>query len=640
MMKLIIYIKVICIVSLCTLQTSCNYLDVVPDNVPTLEHAFANRLEAEKYLRTCYSFLPDGDAAFNILFFGADDMWTYYFNNYPNQWPWRIARGEQNPVTPLVNYWDGERRGLPYFRAIRECNIFIENISNPNKVQDLEPDMRSRWLAEAKFLKAYYHFYLLRMYGPIPIVDVNLPIDSSPDQVKVKREPFDDVVDYIADLLDEIAPDLPVMISDRSLELGRVTRPAALMLKARLLVLAASPLFNGNPDYRTFHQLDGTPLFNPDFELDKWERASKACYEALVLMDEAGHRLYQFNDGLVTISNTTWVQMNIRGAVTEPWNPEIIWGWSGRAKGTLQQYAFVKNLDPSRSQGYLSSYFSPTLQLVEQFYTENGVPINEDKTWDYSRRYDLREATQSDKYNIKPGYTTARLHFDREPRFYASLGFDGGIWYMQNAPGNTDENAWHIEAKFGQRHSKHADQFYSETGYWVKKLVNWKYVQAAQESNYSTELYPWPDMRLADLFLLYAEALNELGRPSEAIPWIDRVRARAGLEGVVDSWSNFSNQPNKYNTQEGLREIIQNERMIELAFEGSRIWDIRRWKIAEDLMNKPVKGWDINQREAAEYYRPKTLWNLEFVSPRDYLWPIKENNLLNNSNLVQNPGWQ
>src|SRR5690606_21264727 len=157
-----------------------------------------------------------------------------------------------------------------------------------------------------------------------------------------------------------------------------------------------------------------TPLFNPNFEPSKWERAANACYEALVLMDEAGHRLYQFNDGLVTISNTTWVQMNIRGSVTEPWNPEIIWGWSCRASGTLQQYAFVKNLDASRCQGYLSSYFSPTLQFAEQFYTENGVTINEDKTWDYSHRYDLHEATQSDKYNIKPGYTTARLHFNRE----------------------------------------------------------------------------------------------------------------------------------------------------------------------------------------------------------------------------------
>ncbi|HYH55457.1 MAG TPA: RagB/SusD family nutrient uptake outer membrane protein, partial [Anseongella sp.] len=157
---------------------------------------------------------------------------------------------------------------------------------------------------------------------------------------------------------------------------------------------------------------------------------------------------------------------------------------------------------------------------------------------------------------------------------------------------------------------------------------------------YSLETYPWPVMRLADLYLLYAEALNEAGGPgAEVYKWLNLVRERAGLQSVEDSWTLYSNNPAKYTTQDGLREIIHRERLIEMAFEGHRYWDLRRWKKADGEFNGPVYGWDVEQEESATYYRRKVLFNQAFQSPRDYFWPISENNIVVNRNLVQNPGW-
>jgi len=151
-------------------------------------------------------------------------------------------------------------------------------------------------------------------------------------------------------------------------------------------------------------------------------------------------------------------------------------------------------------------------------------------------------------------------------------------------------------------------------------------------------------MRLTDLYLLYAEALNEAedspAARDEAMEWLDKVRKRAGLEGVKESWAKHSLKSDKFKSQAGLREIIHRERTIELMFEGSRFWDIRRWKEAEkELNNKTVSGWETSQESPEGFYNKQTLLTQKFVSPRDYLWPIEEYDLIVNPNLVQNPGW-
>jgi len=169
----------------------------------------------------------------------------------------------------------------------------------------------------------------------------------------------------------------------------------------------------------------------------------------------------------------------------------------------------------------------------------------------------------------------------------------------------------------------------------AKKLISWKFVLS--NSSYNTEWYPWPELRLADLYLLYAEALNEADQNTEALQWIDLVRERAGLASVASAWTTYSTRPGKYSTKLGLREIIQQERSIELVFEGQRFWDLRRWKTAATVLNNKIHGWDIDQESPEAYYRPKVIFDPQFVAPRDYLFPLREESLYYNNKLVQNP---
>jgi hypothetical protein len=194
-----------------------------------------------------------------------------------------------------------------------------------------------------------------------------------------------------------------------------------------------------------------------------------------------------------------------------------------------------------------------------------------------------------------------------------------------------------VSAKKGQPASAQNSIRYSVTGYWPKKLVY--YNNTISSANYSPKPYAWPEIRLSNLYLLYAEVLNEAnGAPNdEAFDYVDRVRSRAGLKTVKESWSQFSRRKD-HETYAGFQRIVHRERMIELAFEGQRFWDLRRWKEATTELNKPIIGWDLEQEDPQSYYRQKILFNQRFTT-RDYFWPIPESELLSNKNLNQFPGW-
>lgn len=609
------------------LFNSCtkDFLDVIPDNVATIDNAFAMRAQAEKFLFTCYSYMPnDADIHANPAFLGGDELWQPEDQSQMLG----IAKGFQNIVGPLGgHYW----RQL--YQGIRDCNIFLENI---DRVPDIEEIEKRRWISEVKFLKAYYHFYLVRMYGPIPLVKENLPVDASVNEVQVFREPVDSCFSYITELLDEALENLPTRIDDPAM-LGRITQPIALSLKAKVLVTAASPLFNGNIDQSGLVDSNGTQLFNTEYSEEKWKLAADACKIAIDACHEAGMELYYFEPVYQDLSDTISTGISIRNSVTEKWNSGIIWGNTQSYADWIQRLAQSSldpnNLDNTARRGNLS----PTLRIAEMFYSQHGVPIQEDITWKYNERLSLHTAKDSMKLYVKEGYTTAYLHFYREPRFYASLGFDGGIWYGQ---GKFDDNQplYYMQTKRGQWQGKTGALYGSVTGYWAKKLVHYENVLGANH-RYSVNTYPWPIMRLADLYLLYAEALNELTGPGpEVYEYVNLVRERAGLESVESSWSNYSSNPSKYTSQEGMRDIIHQERLIEFVFEGQRFWDLRRWKVATEKLNNPIKGWDLRQEKAANYFKSTIIYSQTFGT-KDYFWPISEAEITRNPNLIQNLGW-
>ncbi|RZM27027.1 MAG: RagB/SusD family nutrient uptake outer membrane protein [Pedobacter sp.] len=630
-------IKIGLYIVLLTVCSSCKkYLDIVPDNIPTIENAFTMRTSAERFLFTCYAYMPQQSSLTgNPAFTAGDEFWLH--NDYATT-GYSIARGFQNVVDPYLNFWQGTQGGRDLYQGIRDCNIFLENVGT---VPDLDAYERDRWIAEAKFLKAYYHFWLIRMYGPIPLKKDNLSVSAGIEDVKVRRDKVDDCFNYVVQLLDEAAAPglLPDRIDNEAAELGRITRPITLALKAYTLVTAASPLFNGNTDYTGFTDNQGTSLFNTTFDQTKWEKAAAACKEAIELCEMNGNKLYYYNQSgqQYNVSDTTRIQLNIRNSFTEKWNNEIVWGNPNSTANVIQVQATPRGLDPAkRANGGVAGNLGVPIKVTEVFYSDRGVPITEDAAWNYSGRFNLKTATQADRYNLKQGYTTVALNFNREPRYYASLGFDGGIWYGQGK--FNDNDTWYVSAKKGQPVSTIANHSHNATGFWPKKLVY--YTNVIGDGNTYTKInYPWPVIRLADLYLLYSEALNETSGPGpEVYKWIDLIRERAGLDGVVTSWQTASVNPSKPASKDGLREIIRQERLIELSFEGQRYWDLRRWKTAVNELNKPITGWDLAQQTSDGYYREKQIFKQVFTT-RDYLWPVRETEMLANKNTVQNPGW-
>jgi hypothetical protein len=622
--------------------SACNYLDLVPEGDPTVETAFSNRVNTEKYLYTCYSYLPSPE---NRLFnhpamIGGDEMWWDHDidpNPREDKTGIAIAQGYQDANNPWQNFWDGTRGGVNLFQAIRDCNVFLENISRPYDVPEYE---RVRWTAEVKFLKAYYHFFLMRLYGPIPIMRENLPVSAAPAEVRLYREPVGEVIDYITELIDDAVSDLPLEINLLASEAGRITKPIALSIKAQALVWGASPLFN-NDEYSNFvdnRNKQLIPSWDEAAVKAKWERAATALREAIEVCRQARHGLYQYQPPALTeLSSETQMKFKLRLTVSDKFNSEIVWP-STRSTAGLQ-HECIPILESGNYNGY-SSEVGATLRMAELYYTKNGLPIDEDPTWSYADRYQMQAAGADHQHYIRTNQITAKMNFNREPRFYASLGHDRGIY--EGSGRNEESDYFCLEARQGEASGMRSQHDHIVTGYYIKKIIHPESAYASPSSQtFNSEPYSFPLIRLTDLFLMYAEALNEANGPSDEVyKWIDTVRRRAGIPGIEESYSMAATQyQRKPYSKDNLREIIKRERLIELAFEGQRFWDLRRWKDAASYYSQPIRGWNYREDKVENYYTLITVWNKRVFTTRDYLWPLSTHAIVVNSNLVQNPGW-
>jgi hypothetical protein len=629
---------IICSISL---FMSCeDYLDIVPDGTQELSLLFNRKETAYNALANCYSYLPQNDGTYASYVLASDEL-AVPVPKEPNAI--KLMKGQQSVSSPLMGYWSGfsaTGRGQgSLWEGIRSCNTLIENI---DLVVDMTQEEKNQWKAEAKFLKAYFHFLLISNYGPIPIVDVNLPISASDEAVRLDRKTVDECFRYVVETIDAAITDLPERIIGNN-DIGRIDQVIAKSIKAKALLYSASPLFNGNTSlYGSFVNANGEHFFNQNNDDSKWGLAAEAAKEALDAAISQGVTMYYYTETAPLFDTNNFQfklvrdQYNNRFAVTDPWNSELIWGNSSPVTNgqywQIQSPAMMK--DPTSSSVEASwQWLSPSLRMVETYYTKNGLPINEDLSFEYADRYNITTIGFNQRFYAQFANRTAKLNLNREPRFYASLGFDRGI-------NRTWGSIWNLKMREGEAHGRVANTGdYLVTGYALKKLVH----QDSEGDAYNkTITYPWPMMRLSELYLNYAEALNELNGPSlEVYDALNKIRERAGIPSVQDAWSDvaYAATPNKHTIKEGLREIIQQERMIELAFEGHRYYDIRRWKLAEEYFTTPIKGWSVNEETEANYYQVTDVSQRAFNAPRDYLQPISFIELSRNPNLIQNPGW-
>ena len=338
--------------------------------------------------------------------------------------------------------------------------------------------------------------------------------------------------------------------------------------------------------------------------------------------------------------------LTIRKAFNERWNSELIWGNTqtpSSLTSMFQQLCMPNMTEFTHSLGGYR-FIGVPLKIVDLFYTRNGLPTENDTEWTTINPMELKDGTDDHAYYLKKGYTTVRLNFNREPRFYASLGFDGGTWLGMMTKYNDvlAEDMNHIECRIGGAQGKTGSENGPVTGYFPKKLFPLECTMTGN-SSFTSYWFPWPMIRLTDLYLLYCEAINEAEGPNGAhsadlFKYLDAIRERAGIPDVKKSWDEFSNNPGYYNTQPGMREILHRERQNELVFESQRFWDIRRWKTAPSEYLKNIYGFTVTGSAPEDYYVRQLITTQRF-GLKDYFWPISTYYLERNPNLVQNIGW-
>ena len=615
------------------LLTSCEYLDVVPEGKATQDDIWKTTQQAEKYryyMRTYmpnligYDWSPDQFAGDDMITGGVGT--TYWFSSKS------LIYGEENANVTYFGRWApySTSGGTNYdiYRGIRYAFYLLDNVY---KVPAISPENAARYAGEAWYLIGYYHQLLLEYYGPIILVKRYIPNDAPDSEIFVPRSPYDECVKYIAECYDKAAELLPETVIDT--ELGLPTKMSALSYKARLLLYAASPLVNGNSDYVGFDNHDGTPLMNTTYDPEKWEKAMEAAAEAISVAEKFNSELGRKNFMLYTsadssLPNDERGRRNYRDAFTkEHWNGLEFIEAKGDRGGcqTLQQLMGPRPIANNMSLGWKTTSV-PTMEAVEMYYTKNGLPWEDDP-----------ETKDIDPYAYNAEAGTVNLHLYKEPRFYASVGYDRGTYEI-------DGKEITLYLRGGELHGstlKETDEYQSCTGYLCQKWIPKASTCSIPSNSFSFYYYAYPYLRLPELYLSYAEADFEYNGSlsTQSLEYINLVRKRCGLPTFQASWALAGGIP----TGQKLRKVLHQERSIEFLFEGRRFHDLRRWKEAPEVMNKQPRSWNRDGKTAEEFYQV-----IEanqggrvriFESPKSYWMAVPMSEINKNPNLVQNPGY-
>lgn len=594
----------ICIVTLS--GCSDDYFDTQPDNQLSVEAVFQNRNQTERWWAGLFTQIPDiWDMPYSYTYsFMTDELDASQWTNPA------INSGALSPGNTPVDH-------SSIYESIRLIAIFLENIDNNTEILSLEggADIIKTYKGEATFLRAYYYWILMRQVGPVVI----MPLESqSPDaDFQIARSTWDECVAFVLDQLAEAKVNLPVdfyqtgtTIVDGT-QVGRINKMIVEAVESQVLLYHASPLYNGNNTMTDFKNLDGTELLNTTFDASRWADAATAAKEAIDIAEANGKALYQETDSDPFMA----AYKSVRNMFWDGWETEGVWIDSN----SDANYPYEAHTSPRAISGTAYNGIAVVQRLVDDFRMENGDAIE--------------NSSEYSETNYAPSTTTLysagtnSMYINREARFYANVNFNG-----TTTPGAYKAGQPYVEFfNTGNSGKAGAPRDWPKTGYTSRKNVHPTY---SLNPGVNVER-PGMLIRLAELYLNYAEALNE-SDPGNAdvLKYLNRVRNRAGLPSLTTT------------SQGVLREQIRLERRIELCFEGAhRFNDVRRWMIADDAdSNQGGEFYGMNMDEgntlsSPEFHSRTLAFSRSAWQRRYYFLPFQQREMDRNKELVQFPGY-
>ena len=659
----------------CTAVSCDSYFDINTKDQATLEDIMGRSTAVRQYLAHLYSYIPQDENLRSNE--GGTSLRSDEALHGKSQWEtnwYKVRRGEYSSASATGvgsgNYWK------KFYEAINECTTFIDNLHYDK--EDSEK-LVACMEGEARFLRAYYYFSLFRHYGPVFLwmdADGNpVASDQAINGKDIDRHTVDQNVAFIEKELDRAIALLPANVSDvmaASSNMGRATKGAAMALKARLLLFAASPLYNGQNGsslYAGFTNSRGEQLF-PSYDPSKWDKAAQAAKD---IIDLNQYSLTQKGAPLTNIQDAADSYQNVW---FENWgtNPEIIWGWWYRqwgedylgTVGAELAFSFPSGGKLCRN-GF--SLITPSLKLVDAYpmaetgrypvigYAEtNGMldlsrPLVDDasgyKATGWNNAY--QQLVDVDPSWAKP-FKAHNSTVGRDARFYSNF-VPNGFWWPCERPMDGSPLRFTCYSNTECTSPYSATEGCNRVGYAWRRLYK-AGNQLKENTDYSSIRYVFPAFRLAEVYLSYAEACNEKTTRDvdEAILYIDKVRARSGLKGLKEAYPeiDFSGAGGTIggvtrSGQEWLRWMIRQEKMCEFAFEGSqRHYDAMRTMIA--LKEYNVENWTLhltadNYEDSWTRVSDDYIGGRSVFQNRDYLFPFGSAQLAEMTNFTQNPGW-
>ncbi len=668
--------------ALLTLSACDSYFDIDFQDQANLEEIFSKKNTTERYLTHLYSYLPHDEDTHNGTGYviPRSDEGLFGFLGYG---PFnKLRSGDYSTAAQgdvvKYNVWKD------MYIAIRQCTIFMDYVDLD--VEDT-PQVRTAMRAEARFLRAFYYFCLFRQYGPVIIWGDDLAPENA-EGSKLDRNTVEENIDFIVSELDKAAKDLPTTLTEIGANdswTGRATKAAALALKSRVLVYAASPLYNGQDGgnlksvFTSKKNLYGKQIF-PEYDQSKWDKAAAAAKDVI---DLGSFNLCTPTSGNNDFQRAASAYQNV---FFETWNQETIWGWwhlgIGHTDGGFAtwigatgsfMYSTVPNFpSPTITTSYeMLQAYTPSLKMVDAYpmaqtgrypvlgYQKNGrfndlsKPIV-DAASGYSTTGWTENYTQPVDADWAPTFKAHNTTVGRDARYYSSIVPDGFYW-----PSDKIKKRWvSFKSTTDPMVTVPVTKFESAALNWVGYAcrrwykANTAFVTGADFTG--AQRYVYPAFRLAEIYLNYAEACNEKTERNvdESITYLDKVRQRSGLNGIRAAYPEIAFENASGTTtiagisktnKEWLRWFIQQERWCEFGMEAMRHYDMCRWMRAED--EYPCAAWTLNMK--AENYEDlytrrsdiMPMDNADFHY-RDYFYPIISTQLAEMVNFTQNPGWE